>query len=71
VPLLLPQNFQEFMTVTEIRERIEFHTAERDRHYARFIELTNEGIKDTSVLGPVAEHAAAIIELLVLIAKVG
>jgi hypothetical protein len=58
------------MTVTEIRERIEFHTAERDRHYARFIELTNEGIRDKAVLGPVAEHAAAIIELIVEMARV-
>ena len=52
------------MTVTEMREKLEFHVTERNRHYARFIKLTNEGIKDKEVLRPVAEHAAAIIELL-------
>ena len=50
--------------MNELRKRLEFHVTERNRHYARFIELTMEGVKDKEVLKPVAEHAAAIIELL-------
>lgn len=51
-------------TIEQMKIELENRKVARDAEYAKFIKLTNEGIKNNGILLEVARHASAIVELI-------